>query len=56
MSILGDDKEEGETPPNDLEQCVKELMDAVKADDIKAAVSAFRAAFMCMESEPHEES
>lgn len=42
--------------PDELEVIAGELIDAVHAKDAKATVEALRAAFQCMESEPHEES
>lgn len=38
-----------------LEACAQDMIDAVHRRDAKAAASAMRAAFQCLESEPHEE-
>lgn len=57
LSILGEDEVEKshESGAGELEQCIHELVEAVHARNIADAVSAFRAAFSCMESEDHEE-
>jgi hypothetical protein len=39
-----------------LKACASDLIDAVHNRDIKAAADAMRAAFECLESEPHEEN
>jgi hypothetical protein len=58
LSILGDgeDKEkEGTEGHDEMESCAHELMEAVKADDVKGIVSAFKAMFACCNEGPTEE-
>lgn len=56
VSILGEDKGEGESSPsNDMEACAEDLLSAVEAKDVKGVVDAFKALFACCESQPHEE-
>lgn len=38
-----------------IEQCAKDLIKAVQANDVKAAAQAMKAAFIILESQPHEE-
>lgn len=57
MSILGEDKEgeHKEEAPSDLHHTMKEFIEAVKADDVEGAVSAFKACSACAdEGEPEE--
>jgi hypothetical protein len=59
ISILGEDKggeKEGSSPDGELESVAKELIDAVKSEDVAGVVSALKACYACMESsEPTEE-
>ena len=46
---------EDEGGDSSLHTCIKEFIDAVKADDVDAAVSAFRACYADLESEEDQE-
>lgn len=61
-SILGPDRKagthegsEGEEAPDELEVLSQELIEAVHARNPGAVAQALRAAFECMDSEPHVE-
>lgn len=52
----GDGPKEGESSPDsELHECAQELIDAIHAKSVPEAVSAFKAMFACLESQPHEE-
>lgn len=38
-----------------IEACARDLINAVQANDAMAVAEALRSAFVCLESEPHEE-
>ena len=57
--MLDGKEEEGESEvatPESLPAAMEELIAALKAEDAEAAASAFHAAFLACESEPHEEA
>ena len=48
-------KEDGHDGPSEMEAISQELIEAVHARNVKDTEAALRAAFACMESEPHDE-
>jgi hypothetical protein len=49
------DKEESHEEHDGVHMAARDLIDAVKADDVKGVAAAMRAAFEIMDSEPHVE-
>lgn len=47
--------ETSEKPESSLDLHAKDLMHAIAAQDVKAIASALKAAFDCLEMEPHDE-
>lgn len=50
-----DDKDDFELDSLALEECAKDLIQAIERKDSKAAASAIKAAFEILDSQPHEE-
>jgi hypothetical protein len=58
VSMPADKVERKPDNPEDLdllEGCVREFIDAIKADDAKAASQALKSAFEICDASPHEE-
>lgn len=50
----GKDQEKQEDSTG-IEQCAKDLIEACKAEDVKAAARAIKDAFTILDSQPHDE-
>ncbi len=60
VAVLGPDsngvgERDEEAPDSDLEMIAQELVEAVHARNSKDVSACLRAAFECLESQPHEE-
>ena len=54
--MLGGDDEEKTELPADLEDCMGDLLRAIKDDNAEDAAHAFHAAFLACEKKPHKEA